>query len=169
MLETQALVKLTRVYWRDGLHLKKKGCNMLANIYADNIGNALNKTTSHHHLHQPLKETSTPPRLSSSSCSYVHVSPQPTTSPPHFAIYHRCHHHPQFEHGRQKVSKPANMENKRDCSESDDVSDDSNFNVDGVENSSVSCHGCVIPWMCHTMDVSYHGCVIPWMCDTMDV
>ena len=55
------------------------------------------------------------------------------------------------------------MESKRDCSESDDVSDsdfgesdnvsDSHFNVDGVENSSVPRHGCVIPWMCHTFYV----------------
>ena len=128
---------------------------MLAKIYADNILNTLNKTTSHHPLHQPLKETSTPSILSSSSCSYVHVSPQPTTSPPNFAIYHR----------RQKNSKPANMESKRDCSESDDVSDDvsdsdfgesdnvSDSNVGGVENSSMSCHGCVIPRMSHTLYV----------------
>ena len=95
------------LYWRDGLHLKKKGYNMLAKVYADNIRNALNKTTSHHPLHQPLKETSTPPMLSSSSCSYVHVSPQPTTSPPNFAIYHRCHHRPQFKRRRQKKFKTS--------------------------------------------------------------
>ena len=151
---------------------------MLAKIYAHNIRGALNKTTSHPPLHQPLKETSTTPMLSSSSCSYVHISPQPTPSPPNFAIYPRCHHRPQFKRRRQKNSKPANMESKRDCSESDDVSDDvsdsdfgesdnvsdSNFNFDGVENSSVSYPGCVKPFMFSMLFVVLSFFVLSFRC-----
>ena len=69
-----------------------------------------------------------------------------------------------------KNSKPANMESKRDCSESDDISDSdlgesdnvsySKFNVDCVENSSVSCHRCVKPYMfsmlCVVLSLYYH-------------
>ena len=140
------------LYWRDGLHLQKKGCNMLASIYANKICNAL-KEKIYHHLHQPSKETSTPPMpssSSSSSCSYIHISPQPTT-PQNFAVYHRCHNRPKFK--RRRLSKPANMEtsnrSERDVNDSDFVENvsNSNFNVDCVKKSSVSCHGCVIPFM----------------------
>ena len=99
------------LYWRDGLHLQKKGCNMLASIYANKICNAL-KEKIYHHLHQPSKETSTSLMLSSSSsssCSYIHISPQPTTQQ-NFALYHCCHNHPKFKCRRLSIQptwKPA--------------------------------------------------------------
>ena len=56
------------LFWRDGLHLNKKGCGMLAKIYADNIQNLLqspNHTTTnlqhkthiqfHLHLCHPVR------------------------------------------------------------------------------------------------------------------
>ena len=74
------------------------------------------------------------------------------------------------------------MGSKRDCNESDDVSDDisdsdfggsdnvsdSNFNVDGVENSSVSCHGCVIPFMFSMLFVVLSLFVLSFRCGGWD-
>ena len=51
--------------------------------------------------------------------------------------------------------------------ESDNVRD-SNFNVDGVENSSVSCHGCVIPFMFSMLFVVVSLFVLSFRCGGWD-
>ena len=69
------------LYWRDGLHLNKHGCEMLASLYSNNIKTALTSQS------QPEP----PPNFCSKTyvkldyndrCSYFHIQPHPTVYNP---------------------------------------------------------------------------------------
>ena len=139
------------LFWQDGLHLNKKGCGMLAKIYADNILNLLQSTTCQPHHYQPsTQDSSTIPPTTMSSCLYVHVPPPETTYLPNVAVHHHhCHNRPHKDKRRRyRRYLNTNVESKSNCehttSESVNVSD---LNVSDIKNSSVLYHGHVVPFM----------------------
>ena len=140
-------------FWRDGHHLNKKGCSMLAKIYADNIHNLL-QLTQPHHYQPPTQDLSTIPPTPMSSCSYVHVPPPETTYSPNVAVHHHhCHNRPHTDKRRRyqrflNTNVESRSKSKSNCehttSESVNISD---LNVSDIKNSSVSYHGHVVPFM----------------------
>ena len=98
------------LYWRDGLHLNKRGCDMLASIYAKAI-NQTNQTISNVIKDQPSKINSLPPMihhhpLISDDCNYTHSAPDDDDSFIPVAT-HQCHHHKKKKKSIYKQKPPV--------------------------------------------------------------
>ena len=82
------------LYWKDGLHLNKNGCNRLASIYSYNnlhFAAAHLKEIAHLHLHLHICRT----------IRYnIHMYHLPLDLQSNSIYYHRCHHRPR------KIKKP---------------------------------------------------------------
>ena len=106
------------LYWRDGLHLNKRGCEMLASLYHQNIKVAFSSKLQ---LEQPPNCCKTFAKHEHNVRStYVHIQPNPTIYQP--TKNHQCHHQPgKIKKHRHSSSLPQSSKSSKYESIEEDV------------------------------------------------
>ena len=90
------------LYWKDGLHFNKNGCNRLASIYSTAIQNIQQSTFCRRSPQRNCASSPPPSHLQNDSLQYTHVPPTnlPLDLQSNSIYYHCCHHRPR------KIKKP---------------------------------------------------------------